>query len=456
VKRIERLEGWEVGAGSLTLMDIAAVRVPAQSSPGLRWRKLGFTTKKHALPMAAVEATRILKGMRECSSQLYDVPPCKIGGRGKLVGPDKVGTGKDGRLIVIPDLVRHLLGSIGSKPYTWALKTKPKEQGGVMLGMGPFSSNYDRLARYNKLNTSFLMMDFSSFDSTVPSWLIRAALRLVLSRFKDLPPKYFDSEFRQLVNTRIAFPNGEVISKKGGIASGDPWTSIIGSYCNWIALDITMHHFGLESNIWVFGDDSLIGLKSLPPRVSVGDITDYLFSTFGLVAKPAQTWLTQQFFSSSDSPDGTSVCFLSSCFLKTPSCTVPVRSTEDMHNLLLHPESNPEDYVWEMVRVTALYLLYFFNRDAADHLFWYWTWLHKKFDVPDYKLIRRHHLGSLRELGFDPRHFDCSWLVTLPDPTEIISLYLYGYRTFFLPALGRSIYKDLGPSGITRSVSLVI
>jgi len=253
-----RISGW------LDPRVFPKISVPSRTSPGIRWKRLGYKTKRQALMPAVVEATKVLERMVN-SGETYDVPPCGVAGRGKRmdINRDHNAEGKkEGRLIVMPDLVRHLMGTLASGPYMAECKRLPKEDGGILLGTGPFSESYQDIWNWCGDADHYLFIDFKGFDARVPSELLSRVMDHVATRFE--PGRgtraYWDSEFKQLVKTEIAMPDGVVYRKQQGVASGDPWTSIAGSYANWIILKRCMNALGVRCKIWTFGDDSVVAI----------------------------------------------------------------------------------------------------------------------------------------------------------------------------------------------------
>lgn len=146
--------------GWMTPRALPKIKVPAATSPGIRWKKMGYRTKREALMPAIYDATMVLNRMIE-DGRPYQVPPCGVAGRGKRMSADRVGgVKKEGRLIVMPDLTHHLLGTMASGPLLGEIRGYDKSEGGVLLGMGPFSANYQELAGWCEGARPFQFKEF--------------------------------------------------------------------------------------------------------------------------------------------------------------------------------------------------------------------------------------------------------------------------------------------------------
>uniref|UniRef100_A0A2V0R8Y5 RdRp n=1 Tax=viral metagenome TaxID=1070528 RepID=A0A2V0R8Y5_9ZZZZ len=377
----------------LTEENLYKIRVPLTTSAGIRWKKVGRPKKGDALEGAALEASMDLRGLRE--GVMYDTPPAFVAGRGKLVdsrgGPSK----KEGRLIVVPDLKRHLLGSLAAVPYSSAVKSFSKAEGGVMIGMGPFKGDYMSLASQvlGKKPMYFLMVDFSGYDQTVPAPVILASLQRISRRFEVVPGSdaYWESEYVHLTETKIVLPNGQVYVKSRGVSSGDPWTSQVGSEANWLMNVITFKVRGWVAYAWVFGDDVVIAVVEGPsdPSVALEQYTKTIYELFGLEVKVSDSYATEQLIVSGPEPvEGQSAKFLSSYFMNRDEGVVPVPTFNSVLERMLYPETNRFDEIVELSgqevadqilfekgRVVSMYLLSFHNEFAFTMLHDYWNWL---------------------------------------------------------------------------------
>lgn len=444
-KELDALENWGPQfADWMSTSLLSQVMVPTRTSPGVRWKKMGYRTKKEALMPATLEAARVLKRMQDVGGK-YEVPPCGVAGRGKRVDSSRPLDGKDrkeGRFIVMPDLVRHLLGSMASGPYMHRLRSTDKSNGGVLLGMGPFSESYADIAKWTKGAKSFAFLDFKKFDQRVPRFLLRKVMKHISSRFDKIPgfKDYWESEFDQLVDTKIAMPNGCVYQKRRGVASGDPWTSIAGSYANWIILKACCEQVGLDVKVWTFGDDSVIAIYNDAPEDVIDQLTQAAWRMFGMVVSREKSYTTSHLVDIEGDPEPQkSGSFLSLYFLMTEFGVRPTRPLQDLYELFLVPERNRGTVEWECARTAAAYLTFYYNPNARYVLEEYWDWLHAAHKVPQLTGTSM-DLQLLRELDIPWACFKLEWLTRLPRPGEVELMYKYGHTGFYPPALWGAWY----------------
>lgn len=452
------VEGWGLKlSGLLNPRSLSKLTVPAKTSPGIRWKKMGYRTKREALMPALLEATRSINKLIE-EGVGYDAPPCGVAGRGKRQdmnrGEDSLR--KDGRLIVMPDLVRHLMGSLGSAPYMGALKQLDKSRGGVLLGMGPFSESYKNIADWCQGATSFLFLDFKKFDQSVPSRLLSYVMKHISSRFESGPgtSEYWKCEFEHLVRTKIAMPDGAVFQKERGVASGDPWTSLAGSYSNWVVLRWVCDRLGLDAKIWTFGDDSVVAVYNKKvEQLSVARFADMAYKGFGMTVSTDKSYVSSTLVDIEPEPEPMqSGSFLSMHFLATPMGVRPTRGIQDLYELMLVPERNPNDVGWEVVRTAMAYLSFYYNDNARYVLEEYWDWLHKRHKIPELTGTAR-DLALLREMDIPWSSFKWEWLNRLPRPGEVELLYKYGHTGFYPPLLWGAWYHKLDGDPLGNVVS---
>lgn len=114
-------------------------------------------------------------------------------------------------------------------------------------------------------------IDFSSFDTKVPAYLIYAAFDILRqniewSTFQGKPVSKQDAQkWRNVwdamvwyfVNTPILMPDGRMFRKFRGVPSGSWWTQMIDSVVNYILIEYLADCQGVEiRNLRVLGDDS--------------------------------------------------------------------------------------------------------------------------------------------------------------------------------------------------------
>jgi hypothetical protein len=413
------------------------VTLDKTKSPGIYWKKEHYANKGEAQVPACRAAAQLIENLiRSRSDYVYPTTPCSVGGRGKLAKPNKVYE-KDGRLILIPDLVHHLIGSLGSKSYFKALNSTDRSKGGIMLGMGPFMDHYEKLITWSGDVKFWMMIDFSGFDQTVPAILIRKAFEVISDKFSSMPGKtnYFNSQYKHLAETEIVLPYGAVYRKKRGVASGDPWTSVVGSYANWIAIQYCMLRLGIGAKLWTFGDDSLIAIKSSPFSKDeiMSRIAKCLYDDFGMEVSISKSFVSDRIGTIGEpaSQLEKSPQFLSMFFVKDSSNIVrPWRPIEDMYEHMIHPEKYPSDtelkskgtsvLVWEIERTVMDYIGFYWNEHAKTVLRLYYNYLMIMNPLWDGDMFTQ-DLAKLYDIPRD--HFRYVWVRRFPRDYEILSLF---------------------------------
>lgn len=425
----------------LNLENLFRVKVPSGTSAGLRWKKMGLKTKCAALPHALEEAGRDIGTLR--AGRLYDTPPCFMAARGKLVDSLKERSKKEGRLVVVPDLKRHLLGSLASVPYSLLVKNFDKTKGGVMIGMSNFHNWYgylrDCIVGARKPDY-FICADFSGYDQTVPREILSQSLKRISRRFSPDPghSAYWKSEFKHLVDTEIAAPDGNLYVKERGVASGDPWTSQVGSDANWLMHEILFGELGLDAAAWTFGDDVIVAVYSSPfsKEKTMGLYQEKFFEYFGLEVKASDTYSTGVLELTGEYPtEGVSVKFLSNYFMKTQYGVMPAPDFITTVESMLYPEHNPEaqdpapafeDVVlWELARCTSGYLVGYWNSDIRTMMEMYGAWLRTK--IPENSRFEPSYWANAMKAWDVPAYIISSrWLGDMPPFIEILMLYRKG------------------------------
>ncbi|AKR15080.1 RNA-dependent RNA polymerase [Pseudogymnoascus destructans partitivirus-pa] len=114
-------------------------------------------------------------------------------------------------------------------------------------------------------------LDFSSFDSKVPSWLIRVAFDIlrqniewstfrgekVSKREAQKWRNVWDAMVYYFINTPMLMPDGRMFRKRRGVPSGSWWTQMIDSVVNYILVDyLTQCQTCQIRGLRVLGDDS--------------------------------------------------------------------------------------------------------------------------------------------------------------------------------------------------------
>nr|QRW41915.1 MAG: RNA-dependent RNA polymerase [Netjeret virus] len=155
---------------------------------------------------------------------------------------------------------------------------------------------------------NYICLDYSSFDQTVPAWLIRIAFDILEECFTDsffldtngygtTDPVAVEREWRQIrryfIETPLRMEDGTRYRKTGGIPSGSCFTNIIDSIVNLIvtnyAIRITTGAF--PNWITVLGDDSVTATTGV---VNLEDIAQVIKMQFGMTVNMKKSYWTER------------------------------------------------------------------------------------------------------------------------------------------------------------------
>lgn len=121
-----------------------------------------------------------------------------------------------------------------------------------------------RINRFQQLGVTY-SVDYSKFDSTLSYKMIKIAFDILKTHFDCVDEHEWSTIFRYFIKTSIIMPDGNIYVKSHGVPSGSYFTQLVGSICNYIALQyiairLTSHDIPAKDTM-VLGDDSLFGLS---------------------------------------------------------------------------------------------------------------------------------------------------------------------------------------------------
>lgn len=262
-------------------------------------------------------------------------------------------------------------------------------------GMEWLNSQINR-ARELDPGCKFIMTDYSSFDSTVPAWVIRDCFSIIKRKF-DLDI-YHANILRKLesyfINTPIRNCNGLRFLKDHGIPSGSMFTNIIGSMVNFLVSRWVIRKTMLIPPIFdiYFGDDGLICVKDVCV-VNFAHMANMVRTHFGLDINVKKSYWTNNtrniHFLGYYNHDGT-----------------PFKTSEDLFASMLYPQYWNDTWAYALARsLGCLMASAGSNRDiyVVTMTVYHWALKAQEADVA-FDLIKTHprmtrHLTSM---GVDP------------------------------------------------------
>jgi len=156
-------------------------------------------------------------------------------------------------------------------------------------------------------NSTYALVDYSSFDTSPPGWLVRDAFEILsqnydFSRVQDSEGKIwyvnreqsirrFSKCISYFINTPVQMPNGERYLKSKGVPSGSMFTNLIDSIINmlvtkYVAYECTGKR--LVRDLYM-GDDVVACLQGI---VNLEDWANVARSVFGMVINMDKSYVT--------------------------------------------------------------------------------------------------------------------------------------------------------------------
>lgn len=197
-------------------------------------------------------------------------------------------------------------------------------------------------------------LDFSSFDTKVPAWLIRVAFSVLkqnvnFETFQNKPVgkrdaqkwrNVWDAMVWYFINTPILMPDGRMFRKFRGVPSGSWWTQMIDSVVNYILVLYLADCQEVEiRNLKVLGDDSACrGNNQFDLEVAQTDC-----EPVGMVLKPEKCEKTE---------DPADFKLLGTKYREGHAH----RDTEEWFKLAIYPESTVHTLDISFTRLIGLWL----------------------------------------------------------------------------------------------------
>uniref|UniRef100_A0A2V0RBH1 RdRp n=1 Tax=viral metagenome TaxID=1070528 RepID=A0A2V0RBH1_9ZZZZ len=214
----------------------------------------------------------------------------QLGGRGKRTTPAP-GDKLKSRAVIFNDGVNAAVSSTISQSVGESIKSG---EGSIKIGHRAMQgAKKDRLS--SESHEVEFEIDHKRFGFRLSEPLLVTAFGMIRAL---LPPgQYWDyrvlHEMAHCILKTIILPGGWIYRCTFGNWSG-PWTSILDSFCNWIAVTTVLSEMNFKSadvDPWFYGDDTLIGFKHnvLPAGVTPSTIQDGLVELFGIYAGDANT-----------------------------------------------------------------------------------------------------------------------------------------------------------------------
>jgi hypothetical protein len=130
---------------------------------------------------------------------------------------------------------------------------------------------------------SYVSLDYSKYDSTIPSWLIKSSFDIIRAAFDHCgDTKLLDVIEEDFINKNIITGEGVFFTSHGN-PSGSAFTAIINGICNEIMTETWLDWKGLRADYNIMGDDNLIYLDGAGNvEELIHQVSSYIYHNFGV------------------------------------------------------------------------------------------------------------------------------------------------------------------------------
>lgn len=194
----------------------------------------------------------------------------------------KVGKMK-ARFVNIVDIYPVIGERMWAKPLTDRLKYYQY----TAIGKSDARIN-EYINRARGTNREWLSLDFKAYDSTIPSWMIHAAFKVISSAFDVQDAsllKVLENDFRE---KNIIVGDG-VEHFTHGNPSGSGFTAIVNGIVNEIITETWLDWLGWTYDVkdyMIMGDDNLIFFRRKGINSHIDEIASYISHNFGIECHP--------------------------------------------------------------------------------------------------------------------------------------------------------------------------
>lgn len=209
----------------------------------------------------------------------------QIGGRGKRTTP-KPGDTLRSRAVIYNDGVNAAVSSTISQGIGESIKASG---GSIKIGHRAIQGA-KKDQQQSETNEVEFEIDHKRFGFRLSEPLLVTAFGMIRALLPPGPEWDYRvlHEMAHCILKTIILPGGWIYRCTFGNWSG-PWTSILDSFCNWIAVTTVLSEMNFKStdvDPWFYGDDTLIGFKPgvLPKGITPTTIQDGLTDLFGIYA----------------------------------------------------------------------------------------------------------------------------------------------------------------------------
>lgn len=135
-------------------------------------------------------------------------------------------------------------------------------------------------------------IDYSHYDQSISSWLIRDAFEIMEAAFvkHNFDRELFHIIREDMVHKYFIDGKGKLRESWKGVCSGSMFTQLVDSIVNRLMIGTYMRSRSIQFNCLIMGDDNLIYSRE---KVNVEDLCSYLFYNFGIETNPDKCSTTE-------------------------------------------------------------------------------------------------------------------------------------------------------------------
>jgi len=253
--------------------DTAETHLNPSAYPGV-YSSVMLSNKLEAYPITSLQSRELFRRISEEGPQLDPTVWAAMGRSKRNAKP--WGERLKSRLVQAPEDFWARYVGVFAEPIT----TQFVETAGVVL-LGEPAVGGSLAQRMQQIRTDkVLELDWGNFDSTVRFQMKRAALALAWCCYapNTISDNHLVSVASSILSYNLLTPEGGIWHINNGVPSGSPFTSIVDTLANWLALRLVGAHLpkfrAPKGSLSVYGDDTLLGL---PGDVSESDLQEFIF-----------------------------------------------------------------------------------------------------------------------------------------------------------------------------------
>lgn len=134
----------------------------------------------------------------------------------------------------------------------------------------------------------YISLDYSKYDSTIPSWLIHSAFQVIKCAFNQCDETLLKVIEHDFIHKVLVTGEG-MLEAHHGNPSGSAFTAIVNGICNEIMTETWLLKYGVSNACYnIMGDDNLIYLGQSATSDFVEEVCSFIQHNFGIVTNASK------------------------------------------------------------------------------------------------------------------------------------------------------------------------